>query len=247
MSGDRGFLKRRWLFLLVWSLLTLVQFCVLYGIDEFLRPPSLTAVASPAEQDLAADKPEVPANAVRTVYSGDNQYAAYTTADDELVIVGKTGETFREKVGEITYMEWLGVSNSLVYFTSGNHLTGYLLHPNASKPVKIYTWYGTRREVARTYFSPYLEFLYIEMRNGTKTEVYKFDAVYGISQLPLGDLKIEHIDYDDKADIMTFTTPEGKVWRYENDRLYRPDGSEVRQEQPVHHHRPDIDDYPNTK
>lgn len=245
---DRSFWKkpRGWVTILVGF--TCVQMLVLFGIDQFLRSPSLEAIASAKQgQESAFERPEVPADAISSEFSADNQYAAYTNADNELVILKGTEEAFRKKVGEVTYMKWLGETNSLVYFVGGNHLTGYLLHVDGSKPTKIHSWSGSKREVVNTYFSPYMEFLYIELRNGEKSEVYKFDAVDGISQLPLGDIQILDIQYDDKKDIMMLTTQKGEVWRYEEDRLYRPDGSEVKQSTPVHHHKPTEREYSNKK
>ncbi len=248
MRRTRVIWKKPWGLVSLFFGLTLIQFVVLFGIDQFLRSPSLSAVAAVSSgKEPAENKPEVPADAIRYEYSPDNQYAAYTTSDDELVIVNGPGECFHEQVGKVTYLHWLGQSNALVYFVGGSHVTGYLLHVDGSKPTKIYSWYGSKREVVNTYFSPYLEFLYIEMRNGERSEVYKFDAVDGISQLPLGDIRIEHIDYDDKSDIMRLTTSNGDVWRYEEDRLYRPDGTEVRQSQPVRHHRTEQREYSNKK
>ncbi|MGD8192164.1 hypothetical protein ACQCN2_19515 [Brevibacillus ginsengisoli] len=237
---------KRWMTLFV--CLTLVQLLVLFGIDQFLKAPALEALASvKSGQESTVTRPEVPAEAVQTEYSGDNKYAAYTTADNELVVLKGNEESFRKKVGEVKYMKWLGESNALVYFVEGKNLTGYLLHADGDKPAKISTWSASNREVEKTFFSPYMEFLYIQFHNGERTEVYKFDAAYGISQIPLGNLKVDDIQYDDKKDIMTFTTPEGEVWRYEEDRLYRPDGSEVKQAKPVHHRKPSEQEYSNKK
>lgn len=243
----RSFWKKPWGWVAFLVGLTCLQLLVLFGADQFLKPPSIEALASVDPDQHKLIRPKVPEDAVQTVYSGDNLYAAYTTADEELVIVKGHEETFRESVGEVKYMEWLGESNALAYFVGGDHLIGYLLHANGTEPTQIYTWYGNTREVVKTYFSPYMEFLYIEIRNGERTEVYKFDAVDGISQLPLGDVKVQDIQYDDKTDIMKLTTPEGAVWRYEEDRLYRPDGSEVKQANPVHHHKPGEREYSNKK
>lgn len=245
MRIRRNFWKKRRVWAGLMAILTCIQMVVLYGIDQFLRSPSLTAAAAiNTAQQPEVSKPDVPVDATRSVYSPDNQYAAYTTKENELVIIDSEGERFRDRVGEITYFEWLGTSNTLVYFVRGNNLTGYLLHVNQPKPTQMYRWFGTKREVINTYFSPYMEFLYIELRNGSRTEVYKYDAVDGINQLPLGDVQIGHIHYDDKSDIMTLTTASGEEWRYERDRLYRPDGSEVRQSQPVRHRRANGVDYP---
>ncbi|NGQ96735.1 hypothetical protein G3578_16340 [Brevibacillus sp. SYP-B805] len=218
----------------LWGVITFLQVAVLFGVDQFLRPPSLTQGDDAGfAQAAGASRPDVPAGAVRYTYSPDNQYAAYTTAGNELVIVGTAGEIFRDTVGRVTYFQWLGESHSLVYFIGGRNLSGYIFHVNAPKPTHMYTWYGSGREVEHIYFSPYLEFLYLEMRNGERSEVYKYDAVDGITRLPLGDVRLTSIDYDDKRDVMTLRTAEGEVWRYERDRLYRPDGTEVRQSQPV--------------
>jgi hypothetical protein len=234
MKDKRGFWQKRKGIVVLWAVITFLQFAVLFGVDQFLRPPSLSLADDGGfAQAAGTSRPDVPASAVRYTYSPDNQYAAYTTEGNELVIVGNAGEIFRDTVGRVTYFQWLGESHSLVYFVGGRNLSGYILHVNAPRPTHIHTWYGSGREVVNTYFSPYMEFLYVEMRHGSRSEVYKYDAVDGISRLPLGDVRLTSIDYDDKTDVMTLRTAEGEVWRYERDRLYRPDGTEVRQSQPV--------------
>lgn len=235
MSSNRSkwFSIKRWIFLFV--SLTIVQFGSLYGVDRFLQPPSLqhSTTSQPSSSQSADETVVAPYNAVQSVATEDKRHIAYTTNDDRLFVEGKEGISFAENVGKVVFMQWLGRSNTLVYFVQDTSLKGYLLRLNSSEPVEVHQWLGTNREVKNIYFSPYLEFFYIEMKNSQTdgSEVYKYKASGGIKKLPLGGLEIEHMDYDPKADIMTMTTKYGEKWMYKNDRLRPLDDAGVDQSQ----------------
>ncbi|WCN38775.1 hypothetical protein [Aneurinibacillus uraniidurans] len=217
--------------------LSVLQFGSMYGIDLFLKPPSLeaamkkaggavSATATPAESRVS-----VPGSAVLSALTEDQRHVAYTTADNRLQIEDKTGLLFDQDVGDVTFMKWLEPSDTLIYFVKGKStLTGYLIRAGANsevKPVEIHQWSSKQREVEAVYFSPYLEFVYIEMNNGSYDEVYKYKASTGIHRLSLANVVIDHIDYNPTEDKLVITTDKGKVWTYEGDRLRRPDGSKV--------------------
>ncbi|MGZ4033136.1 MAG: hypothetical protein ACXVP2_13345, partial [Tumebacillaceae bacterium] len=223
-------------------LLTLAQWGGFYGINRYLEPSTSVATTAQASgvSAQAEEAPAVtaPADAVSQSLSYDKQHVAYTTSDGKLVILDKSGKTFEKELnGDVMYMEWLGHSNTLLYGVQGTYLDAWLLPAQGNEPVLIHEWWGKERKVTKTYFSSYMEFLYLEVENeqNQTTEVYKYDALGGISQLPLENVKIDSIDYDEKTDIMKLTQTNGGVWRYEKDRLYRPDGSEVYQQTIVHH------------
>ncbi|GIM46525.1 hypothetical protein DNHGIG_20740 [Collibacillus ludicampi] len=209
----------------VFTLFTLFQLVTLHKIDKFLQPPvSSMEGSTQKEQEIVTLMP--PKNAEQVMYSQDKQYMAYTTKDT-LTIAGKEGTIFQRTVGQVSYMQWLGNTNTLLYFVQGSYLDAYLLPLNEAKSYLIHEWIGNQRKVVNTFFSPYMEYLYIELKNGSVYEVYKYDAVSGIRQLPLGDIQISRIDYDELSDQMNITSSFGGVWRYMSDRLYRPDGSLV--------------------
>ncbi|MFM1655096.1 hypothetical protein ACI7RC_23825 [Brevibacillus sp. B_LB10_24] len=219
------FSSKRRVWLGVLALVTTVQLGGLYGVDQFLRVPAITAAAKTPEIKTVKES-AIPADAAQVTFNPDRRFAAYISADGELVLLDSEGEKYRDKVGNVTFLQWLGDTDTLFYLTQGSNLSGYLLRIHSPVPTRIHTWTGHRREIINTYFSPYLEFLYMEFRKGDVTEVYKYDAVDGISRLPLGDVRIDHIEYDDKLDVMKLTTDSGEVWRYEHDRLYRPDSGQ---------------------
>ncbi|GMA48753.1 hypothetical protein GCM10025857_01100 [Alicyclobacillus contaminans] len=217
--------RRRWKWTMVataFVLLTGAQFMALHRLDQYLGPSN-----TPPPEDTSSkpqppkQAPPAPADAVLSKYSSDKQYMAYTTADHQLIVEDASGTLNQIPVeGQVTYMEWLGSSGTLLYFVQGTYLTAYLLQAAAEKPVMIQQWYGGYRTVVATYFSPYLEYLYMELQNGQIDEVYKYDAVYGVIALPLPQVRIRDIQYDDKSDIMTLHDTAGNVWTYKNDKLY---------------------------
>jgi hypothetical protein len=217
---------RAWITLL--SVIFLAQMGTLYGLDHFLQSPTLSAMAASSKESATQEPPiQVPPEAVTYALSSDKQEVAYTTSDQKLIIATKDGISFQNEVGNVTHLEWLGESDTLCYFVQGSNLTAYLVQSHQTEPVLIHKWRGTEREVVNTYFSPYMEFLYVELKDGPYNEVYKYDAVGGVTQLPLGEIKINHIDYDSQTDVLLMTSDQGEIWRYENGKLYRPDGKRV--------------------
>lgn len=187
---------------------------------------AVSATATPIEGRVS-----VPGSAVLSALTEDQRHVAYTTADNRLQIEDKTGLIFDQDVGNVTFMKWLEPSDTLLYFVKGQStLTGYLIRADANsevKPVEVHQWSSKQREVETVYFSPYLEFVYIEMNNGSYDEVYKYKASTGIHRLSLPNVVIDHIDYNPTEDKLVITTDKGKVWTYEGDRVRRPDGSRV--------------------
>lgn len=228
-------------------ILSALQFGTMYGLDRFLKPPSLEAavkksavpaVATPVEAQVSA-----PPSAVLSALTEDRKHVAYTAEDGRLQIEDKTGLVFDEEVGDVTFMKWLEPSDTLLYFVKGKStLTGYLIRADAAsnvEPVEVHEWSAKKREVEAVYFSPYLEFFYIEMKNDSYDEIYKYKASTGIHRLPLEPIVIDHIDYNPTTDVMVITTNKGKIWKYENDRLRRPDGSRVADTEPENTERTD--------
>jgi hypothetical protein len=211
-----------WLCALV--VLTCAQFAFLNRVNAYLGPSDTPSTPPDVKsaQVPKVKKPPLPPDAVMHAYSSDNQELAYTTADHQLVVVDANGTQYQQSVtGDVTYLQWLGESGTLLYFVQNTYLDAYLLQSGQSKPVLIHEWFGTNRTVTNTYFSPYLEYLYIELRHGTWDEVYKFDAVSGVESLPLPEVQITSIQYDDKLDVMTLNDAVGNVWTYKNDKLYK--------------------------
>ncbi|WCK55576.1 hypothetical protein PP175_06425 [Aneurinibacillus sp. Ricciae_BoGa-3] len=229
-NQTKRFGAKIWIILFI--VLSVIQFGTLFGVDRFLKPPSLQAVAkkTPQPLDVPAQKDAMapPFNAVKSALTDDKRYVAYTTSDDRLFIENKQqGISFNQIVGKVAYMQWLGRSNTLLYFVQDSSLKGYLLQPGGKDPVEVYEWLGTKREVKNIYFSPYLEFFYIEMRHDQTSEVYKYKASGGITKLPLGYIDIDHIEYDPKADVLFISTVSGETFKYRNDKLYQADGTRV--------------------
>jgi hypothetical protein len=224
------------------TLFTLFQLVTLHEIDTFLQPPVSPAMGwtTPKEPETVTVMPAQDAEQV--TYSQDKQHVAYTIKDT-LTIAGKEGTVFQQTVGPVSYLQWLGNTNTLLYFVQGSYLDAYLLPLHEAKPYLIHEWFGDQRTVVNTFFSPYMEYLYMELKNGSVNEIYKYDAVSGIRQLPLGDMPISRIDYDELSDTMNITSSYGGVWRYMNDRLYRPDGSIVIPAVAVHQPNPRVDSH----
>lgn len=202
--------------------LTCGQFAFLSRVNAYLGPSDTQNNSVDTATATKMKKPALPRDAVMHAYSSDSQELAYATADHRLVVADASGTQFQQSVtGDITYLEWLGDSGTLLYFVQNAYLDVYLLQSGQSKPVLIHEWVGHSRTVTKTYFSPYLEYLYIELRHGTWDEVYKYDAVSGVASLPLPEVKITSIQYDGKLDVMTLHDAAGNVWVYKNDRLYK--------------------------
>jgi hypothetical protein len=223
------------IWIILFIVLSVIQFGTLFGVDRFLKAPSLQAIAKntnaqPADVPVQTDAVAAPFNAVKSALTDDKRHVAYTTSDDRLFIESKAqGISFNQIVGKVVYMQWLGRSSTLLYFVQDSSLRGYLLQPGGKDPVEVHEWLGTKREIKNIYFSPYLEFFYIEMRHNQTSEVYKYKASGGITKLPLGYIEIDHIEYDPKADVLYITTVGGETFKYKNDKLYQADGTRVYQ------------------
>lgn len=222
-----------------------MQFGGLFALDQFLAQPDFGATAVNAGVN-EVEKPKLtpPDDAIQHVISSDQSDMAYTTSKDELVIVDQDKkELFRENVGKISYMNWLGKSNTLLYMVDRknsqelfliqvNNLTpvdatvtedkGSTTKNNVksdkSKSISLKRWTGTERTIENIYFSPYVEFFNIHVKNGTRDEIYKYKAGTGLYQLSVR-VKIDSIDYDDRKDIMTITSTTGNKFRFVNDHL----------------------------
>lgn len=219
-------------------LFSAAQFFLLHQVDIYLQSPSITAIEAASQQ--AGTTPDikpvetisVPADAVTYALSADKQHVAYTTNQNELIVLGKDGSKSYPTVGHVIYIQWLGSSDSILYFVQGSYLDANILQLNDTKPLLINEWWGSQRKIENSFFSPYMELLYIELQNGANTEMYKYDAVNGIHQLPLPNLRITQVEYDEMSDVMKLTDSSGQVWRYQNSRLYRPDGTSIYQSAP---------------
>lgn len=235
--------KRRRLFYLI--IFTIVQFGGLFALDQFLKQPDFGATpVNAGVNDIDKPKLTPPADAMQHIISSDQSDMAYTTSEDELVIVDQNSkELFRENVGKVSYMNWLGKSNTLLYMvdkkssqelfllqsntlasadskatdTNGSEKENNV-KTNKSKSISLKRWTGTERKIENIYFSPYVEYFNIHVKNGTRDELYKYKAGTGLYQLSIW-LKIESIEYDDRKDIMTITSTKGDKYRFVNDRL----------------------------
>ena len=219
--------KNKWLLTLL--IFAILQFGGLFALDRFLKQPEITDVASEI-----VERPKItsaPAEAVKYLISEDGSEIAYTTANNELVIAdAEKKELFREVVGNVTYLHWLSKSNALLYVVDKQYSQQlYLLQTinlqmamveganatnnNAYKLLKH--WNGNKRTIENVYFSPYVEFFNIHVKNGTRDELYKYKAGSGLYQIPIY-FKIQSIEYDDRNDIMTITTVNGDIHRIED-------------------------------
>lgn len=207
---------------------TCVQFYSLHRMDVFFGSSALSS-SKPMNASKTVVKPKprpetvpVPADAKLYAYGPDKTEIAYTTSNQQLILANAKKIVYQQAVGPVTKLQWLGDSGTLLYFTQNNtDLNAYLLQQNQQKPVLIDQWNGTNLAVKNIYFSPYLEYMYIELDQGGYDQVYKYDAVVGMRQLALGYIKIAHIQYNAKQDIMTITDSVGTVWHYKNDQLSR--------------------------
>jgi hypothetical protein len=204
--------------------LTLLQWGGLYGVNTFLAPES-SVVPAVAKSAFDSAQPEVkaPDDADQFRISDDKKLLAYTKGKD-LFLENKDGEMYHKNVGRVTYFQWLGKSNSLLYFVQSDSLTGYILQASTLKTHLLESWPGTDRKIKQAYFNPYMEFLYIETERSRTDEIYKYDAVNGFYKFPLPELKIDRIDFDEKTDTMEITDSEARLWEYKNGRLYDPKG-----------------------
>lgn len=229
----KTFTMKMWMIILL--TITFLQMGTLAIVDYSLKPPVLNetyAAEDGEEKDEGTtieNTLEPPAEALEYVKNPSSLLIAYTTSEDELVIADENGPVFQEEVGKVSYLTWLGNSNTLFYAVQGKSLQAYLLPHHTLKPVFLKKWTGDERVVVETHFSPYLEILYVHIKNGKNSEIYRYLATQGMNKVPLPNLSIERITYDDKTDVHLFTDEKGETWRYENQHLYKPDGSVVRE------------------
>lgn len=223
--------KKKWI--IAFLAFTLVQFGGLFALDQFLKQPNL-----PVGATVPVTKPPItpPSEAVMYAISEDQSDIAYTTKDGELVIAdADKNELYREKAGNITYLHWLSKSNALLYMVGKTYSQElYLLQTNGLQasattsgttkksnhvPKLLKNWNGTKRTIEKVYFSPYVEFFNLHVKNGTKDEIYKYKAGTGLFQISFS-LKVQSITYDDRKDILTVTIPSGQQYRLtESDRF----------------------------
>lgn len=218
--------KKKWLLTLL--IFTILQFGGLFAFDRFLKQPDITDVAT------QVDEPKItsaPAEAVKYLISEDGSEIAYTTENNELVIEdAEKKELYREVVGNVSYLHWLSTSSALLYVVDKQYSQQlYLLQTinlrmamaedeannnhNALKLLKH--WNGTKRTIENVYFSPYVEFFNIHVKNGMRDELYKYKAGSGLYEIPIS-FKIQSIEYDDRNDMMTITTTDGERYEIED-------------------------------
>lgn len=208
------------------AVLTIVQFGALYQLDDFLAPPSLEGERVSAAGMESGEKKRltVPDDAVRYDMTSDSLHLAYVTGEDEskLIIEDRSGRDSLEEDGNITYMKWLGQSNALLYMVEkrrGQELR--LMQRSHDEPVPVYKWPDKEGKIEDIYFSPYLEFFYVHMKNEEKDELYKYTASNGLQKLQIGKVHIASIDYDEKNDILYISNSKGKLWEYKDGSIRR--------------------------
>ncbi|HJV44493.1 MAG TPA: hypothetical protein VJ824_02075 [Bacillota bacterium] len=208
----------------IFMAITVLQWGILLGVNLFLAPEPI--VPAVAQNIFKEEEPAIkaPADADQFRISDDKKVVAYTK-DKELFIANKDGVMYQKKVGRVTYFQWLGKSNSLLYFIQDSNLTGYIIQASTLKPHELESWKGTDRKIKQAYFNPYMEFLYFETERGKVDEIYKYDAVNGIYKFPFPDIKIDRINFDEKTDTMEIYDTTGKRWDYKNGQLYDPKGN----------------------
>lgn len=205
-----------------------IQFYGLYQLDLYLSPSKI-ATSMPKQHAAVKKKPTpepqtvpLPTGVKLYAYGSGKTELAYVNADQQLVIKTAKSVLFQQAVGDVTNLQWLSDSGTLLYFVQNTDLNAYLLQQSQKQPVLIGQFSGSNLTVKNVYFSPYLEYMYIELdEGGSYDAIYKYDAVIGMKQLPLGYVKIANIQYNAKQDIMTITDFTGTVWQYKNDQLTR--------------------------
>jgi hypothetical protein len=235
------FQKRKGLFIWAAAILavTSIQLVVLQQLNAFLKPPQMQTAkaAGSSVQTLAPGTVEkevsVPKDAVRYLMTPDRKGIAYikhlpNSQKLELVVEDSEGVISRQSVDKVTHMEWLGKSTTLLYMVDkGSKQELYLLQMQHKEPLLIDEWSGKTRTVKKVFFSPYLEFFYIQMENGSKTEIYKYSYSTGLTELPVQDIRIDHVSYDEKLDILYITDLSGEHWQYKNGGLRDKNGKLV--------------------
>ncbi|MFT9846250.1 hypothetical protein [Aneurinibacillus sp. REN35] len=205
-------------------LVSVLQVGVLQQVDEFLAPPSLemkqAAAAEKTERTLAP-----PEEVVQSAMTSDAQRLAYVMQDNAhtIMIQDKNGTVDSvEEEGNITYMKWLGKSNTLLYMVEkrkGQEMR--LLQMAHDEPVVVYEWSSKKEKVEDVFFSPYLEFFYVHMKDENRDELYKYTASQGLQKLQIGAVRIASIDYDEKNDILYISNTKGRLWEFKDGAMHR--------------------------
>ncbi|WP_047153100.1 hypothetical protein [Aneurinibacillus tyrosinisolvens] len=213
------------LWLLGAAVLVFSQLGVLYQLDQFLKPPSLQRTMASARSAAGVEednKVSVPEDAVQYAIAPNTSRIAYVTRDNEkkLTIKDNKETDSLEETGNITFMKWLGQSNALLYMVEKRHmLVMNLLQVHHGEPVPIHEFPDNNWKVEDVFFSPYLEFFYVHMKKEDRDEVYKYTASKGLEKVPLRNMQISAITYDEKNDILYIQNKKGRMWEYKDGKL----------------------------
>jgi hypothetical protein len=214
------------LWLLGAAVLVFSQLGVLYQLDQFLKPPSLERTIASARPATGAEEDSrisVPEDAVQYAIAPNIPRIAYVIRDNEskLMITDNKETDSLEETGNITFMKWLGQSNALLYMVEKRHMQVMnLLQVHHDEPVAIHEFSDKNWKVEDVFFSPYLEFFYVHMKKEEQDEVYKYTASKGLEKVPLRNMQISAITYDEKNDILYVQSKKGKMWEYKDGALH---------------------------
>lgn len=217
---------------------TLIQLIGFQKLDEFLQPPDFkkenvahaqTKIAAASLSDTTPKKIPVPKGALRYVFTPEYTAIAYikqfVPGKEELIIQDNSGIVLREVKGKVKHMEWLGESNTLLYMLEkGDKQELYLFQLQHKEPHFVYKWPNKEFKITKVFFSPYLEYFYLQVRNEENTELYKYTFSTGLTVLPTEDIKIARVTYDDKKDIVFILDQKGEEWEYKNGGLWDKNG-----------------------
>ncbi|WCK55034.1 hypothetical protein PP175_03295 [Aneurinibacillus sp. Ricciae_BoGa-3] len=234
MDSKRFLLKYKKVMIWAGSIIgaSALQFLVLQQIDSFLKPPAFERANAQTVTagDALSQTVQIPKGVTHYVFTPNHKAVAYITSppnshEEALVIKDAKGILYQETIKGNIYMEWLGQSNTLVYMVERNNgQEMYLFQAQHKEPQLIYNWPGVDRKVMKIFFSPYLEFFYVEMRDGQNIELYKYTFSTGLNPLPVQDIKISQLSYDDKKDIVYITDQNHEKWVYKDGALYDKNG-----------------------
>jgi hypothetical protein len=231
--------RKKWLMWITAVLaITIIQLVSLQQLNAFLKSPSFqkqNAASTGGNADAASMVREVsiPKDADHYVITSDRKGIAYTkrlpdSQKIEFVIENEQGVVFRQSVDNVAHMEWLGESNTLLYMLDKeNTQEMYLFQMQHKEPLPVGEWDGKTRNIKTVFFSPYLESFYIQMNSENNDEIYKYKYSTGLTELPVKDLAIDHVSYDEKQDILYMTNLIGEQWQYRNGKLRDKDGKVV--------------------
>lgn len=219
---------------------TLIQLIGFQKLDEFLQPPDLkkenvahaqTEIAAASLSDTTPKKISVPKGALRYVFTPEYTAIAYIKQlapgkKEELIIQDNSGIVLREVEGKVKHMEWLGESDTLLYMLEkGDKQELYLFQLQHKEPHFVYKWPNKEQhKIVKVFFSPYLEYFYLQMKNGKDTELYKYTFSTGLTMLPTENINIAKVTYNDKKDIVFILDQKGEEWEYKNGGLWDKNG-----------------------